>query len=86
MYLTADIYSKVKPTHCYGRQGDEVRIVSKNHEIAIVEGTDKTRFPVPEKLLSRDKVAVKINAADPVQNIKPAPVKKKQSISQQSIF
>jgi hypothetical protein len=52
-YLTEDIKSTCKPSHCYGRAGDEVSIVSDEHgSVVIVEHLDGDIFPVLADRLS----------------------------------
>jgi hypothetical protein len=45
--LKKDLYSKSNKKHCYGKQGDEVKVVNQNHgEIIIVSDAHGNRFPV----------------------------------------
>lgn len=51
MILTADIRSKLKPEHLYGKKGDVVSIIADHGNVVCVEGTDRNRFAVNKKYL-----------------------------------
>lgn len=51
MKLICDVYSHLRPHHCYGRAGDEVVVVSDCGNVLIVENVHEDRFPVsPDKI------------------------------------
>lgn len=73
MKLKVDVYSHLRPDRLYGRHGDEVILISERGNVAIVEGPDLNRFPVPIESLTTDEVPKK-TAETIISN--PAPVKK----------
>lgn len=73
MKLKVDVYSHLRPGDQYGKQGDEVKVIRENGSVAIVEGPNSNRYPVPLENLTNDEVPVESE----VKNIhNPAPVKK----------
>jgi hypothetical protein len=55
-YLNANIYSLFNPSHCYGKAGNEVEIISDNDTVMIVRHKGlKCGFPISKEHLSYEK-------------------------------
>lgn len=77
MKLKCDVFSHLRPTDQYGKKGDEVKLISKDETVAIVEGPDRNRFPVPIEKLTEDEVPVETTEKI-IHNQEPARKEKKQ--------
>ena len=73
MKLKADVFSHLRPGNKYGKKGDEVKLISEQGIVAIVEGPDGIRYPVPFENLTEYEVP-----NEPIEKIihNPAPMKK----------
>ena len=54
MILSKSIESTVRKGHIYGNPGDEVKVISDDGQVAIVEDRKGERFPVNSALLAQD--------------------------------
>ena len=52
MILKVDVFSKVRPHHCYGRRGDEVELIRDDDTVCIVQNSSGDRFPVLKSKIS----------------------------------
>ena len=54
MKLRKTIRSTFRNAHVYGEAGEEVKLIAKHGNVAIVENQLKQRFPVPVKEIIED--------------------------------
>ena len=74
MKLKHDKHSHIKPHVVYGRQGEEVKLITRRDQVLIVEGETGQRFSVKEDEVTNNEVAPK---TEPVNNFsKPVPAAK----------
>ena len=85
MHLLTDITSTFNPHHCYGRKGDKVTVISKHHNVAIVEGENKNNLAVHLDQLSRDEVKADV-AAIAIPERKTKATKQKISNNKNQLF
>ncbi|MBK7883042.1 MAG: hypothetical protein IPJ81_03920 [Chitinophagaceae bacterium] len=92
MRLKEDVRSLFKPEVLYGKQGEEVKIISEKGTVCIVENINGDRFPVNVSALTEDPIKEKPEAVPDTTAVKKpiinrVPVSKKAApINQKSLF
>lgn len=92
MRLKEDVRSLFNPETLYGKQGDDVEMISDCGNVCIVQSKDGNKFPVRTELLTEQKIdrkteAVPDTTADKKTIINRVPVSKKVApINQKSLF
>lgn len=81
MKLYKDVRSKLKPEVLYGKEGEEVNVISEDGQVAIVENDKGDRFPVRMDLLTDEYHVSPKKEEQTKQIIKPVPMRTKKSKS-----
>ena len=78
MKLSKEIRSKLKPEVVYGNEGEEVKLIRQDGNVAIVENDRGDRFPVKFDLLTEE-YQVSPERENQKMIIKPVPLRTKKS-------
>ena len=89
MLLKEEIRSHVNPKHVYGVAGEEIKILSENDGVAIVEKKDGKIFPCRIEKLIVEEIEIKEEEKiiiNPVRVAQRPPAAKPVPINQQTLF
>jgi hypothetical protein len=81
MKLLCDVYSHLRPHHCYGRKGEEVELIRDDGTVLIVQAKSGDRFPVtPEKISFESDETTVEQPNSPAERIPPVVSRKVLSV------